>query len=116
MFKLKNLPYLALAGLTIYADKALAITSVPQPTSIPTTFSNFNMTWQTLFRVAITVASIVFILMFLVGGVMYLTSSGNEEQAGKARGLMINAVIGLVLVLASWALGTWVLNLLGVNV
>ncbi len=58
----------------------------------------------------ITIAEVAFILLFLVGGIMYLTSTGNEEQAGKARKLIIDAVIGLIIVLSAWAVSTWILG------
>jgi len=55
----------------------------------------------------------VFVILFLVGGVQYLTSAGNEESATKAKKLLTDAVIGLVIVLASWAVANWILNGLG---
>lgn len=58
----------------------------------------------------ITVAQIAFLIMFLIGGIMYLTSAGNDDQAGKARKLMLNSVIGIVIVFAFFALGTWILE------
>lgn len=63
-----------------------------------------------IFNIIITVSEIAFILMFLIAGVMYLSSMGNEEGAGKAKKLMIDAVIGIVIVLSAWAIGTWVLS------
>ncbi len=65
---------------------------------------------QTIANALITVGQVAFIVLFLVGGVMYLTSMGNEDQAGKARKLMLEAVIGLIIVMSAWAVSTWVID------
>lgn len=65
-----------------------------------------------VYNLIITVAQIAFIILFLVGGVMYMTSGGNEEQAKKARELLIQAVIGIVIVFAAWGIGNWIINAL----
>lgn len=65
---------------------------------------------QTVFNITITISQIVFIILFLVAGIMYLTSAGNEDQTVKARKLMLDAVIGIIIVLASWAIGNWIIK------
>jgi len=65
-----------------------------------------------VYNLIITVAQIAFIILFLVGGVMYLTAAGNEEQAKKARELLIQAIIGIIIVFAAWGIGNWIINAL----
>ena len=79
-------------------------------------FSDLGTTIQTIFNFVILLSGVIFIVLFLVGGVTYLTAAGNEEQTGKARKLLVDAVVGMVIVLASWALGSFVLKKLGVTV
>lgn len=69
-----------------------------------------NLAFGTIFNAIITVSEIAFVILFLVGGIMYLSSMGDEEVTKKAKKLMVDAVIGLVIVLAAWAIGTWVIN------
>jgi O-antigen/teichoic acid export membrane protein len=45
---------------------------------------------------------IVGVLMFLVGGFQYMISAGNKSVSGEAKKTMINAIIGIVLVLAAY--------------
>jgi hypothetical protein len=45
----------------------------------------------------------IFIVLTIVAGFQYMTSGGNEEKTGKAVALLRNAIIGLVIVLVSWA-------------
>ena len=64
----------------------------------------------TAVNIILTIAQVAFVVLFLVGGLMYLTSAGNEDTSGKARKLLIDAVIGIVIVFAAWGVSTWLLN------
>ena len=44
------------------------------------------------------------VLFIMVGGFLYVTSAGNEEQAEKGRKILINAVIGLVVIIMAFAI------------
>ena len=68
---------------------------------------------NTVFNIVVFAAGAIFIILLLIGGIQYLTAAGNEESIGKARGLIINSIVGLIVVLASWAIGTWVLGQVG---
>lgn len=52
----------------------------------------------------LVISGSVTILFLVVGGFWYVTSAGNEEQAEKARKIIINSVIGLVVILMSAAI------------
>lgn len=56
------------------------------------------LNWLLLF------VGIVAIVMFVVGGILYLTAAGNEEQAEKAKNTITYAIIGLIVVLISYVL------------
>jgi O-antigen/teichoic acid export membrane protein len=45
---------------------------------------------------------IIGVLMFLVGGFQYMISAGNKAVSGEAKKTMINAIVGIVLVLAAY--------------
>ncbi len=59
---------------------------------------------------AIALSGGILVIMLLVGGIMYLTGAGNEDQTVKAKKLMINAVIGLFLVMSVYAISSFVIN------
>jgi len=44
------------------------------------------------------------LLMFIVGGIMYMTARDNAAQVGTAKNYLWNAILGLVLALVSWLL------------
>lgn len=56
------------------------------------------------------VAGTAFIIMLLVGGVMFITSAGNEEQAKKAQGVLTNAILGIVVVVMAWGIISFVVE------
>lgn len=53
------------------------------------------------------VGTIFFILM-IYGGILWMTSVGNEEQVKKARGVLVAAVIGLIIVLSAYAITAYI--------
>ena len=98
------------AGAHIVASRALyGVSGIPQQ------FRDFPSTIRNIFNIVITGAGIIFVVLFLIGGVQYLTAAGNEDTTKKARQLMIDAVIGLGIVVTSWAIGTYILSLLGIQ-
>ncbi len=44
------------------------------------------------------------LIMFIIGGIMYMTARDNASQVGTAKNYLWNAVLGLVLALVSWLL------------
>ncbi|MBI5072059.1 hypothetical protein HZB93_04215 [Candidatus Falkowbacteria bacterium] len=47
---------------------------------------------------------IIFLILMIIGGVMWMTASGNEERVNKAKGLITNAVIGMIIVFSAYAI------------
>jgi len=80
-----------------------------------TGFTDLSDAIAKIFNISITVAGVIFVLLFLFGGIQYLAAAGNEENTNKAKRLLIDAVVGLVIVVVSWAVGTYVLQLLGIG-
>lgn len=80
---------------------------------LATNFADVPSTIGTIFRVIIAASAAIFLIILIIGGITYLSSSGNEEGTGKAKKMMLDAVIGLAIVLAVWGIGTWVLKQVG---
>lgn len=55
-------------------------------------------------RILLLVVGAIAVLFVIVGGFQYLTSGGNEENAEKGKKTLINAVIGLVMVILAWVI------------
>ena len=50
------------------------------------------------------VAGILAVLFIIIGGYQYITSAGNEEQAEKGRKTLVNAIIGVALIILSYVI------------
>lgn len=53
---------------------------------------------------------LIAVIMVLIGGFTWMTSMGDEERVGRAKKTISGAVIGIVLVLVSWSIVTFVIN------
>jgi hypothetical protein len=57
------------------------------------------------------IAGGVAVIFVIIGGYQYITSGGNEESAEKGRKTLTNAVIGIVIIVLSYAIITVIANL-----
>ena len=64
-------------------------------------------------RAVLSLLGIIALSIMLYAGFLIMTSGGNEEKVAKGKKTMINAVIGLFIILASWAIVQFIINALG---
>jgi TRAP-type C4-dicarboxylate transport system permease small subunit len=57
-----------------------------------------------IINIALTVAGLVAVLFLIIGGFRYITSAGNEETAESAKKIIINAIIGIVIIILSFVI------------
>jgi len=65
-----------------------------------------------IINVALGFLGVIAVAIILFGGFKWMTAGGNEEKTSEARKLLAAGVIGLVIILASWAIATYVINAL----
>jgi hypothetical protein len=61
-------------------------------------------------KVILSLLGVVFILLIIYGGFLWLTSAGNEETVSKAKRLLTAAIIGLIIVLAAYVITVFVID------
>ncbi len=66
-----------------------------------------------IIRVALGFLALVAVAIVIYGGWLYMTSEGNEEKINKAKSTLKNAGIGLLIILSSFAIVSWILGLMG---
>jgi hypothetical protein len=44
----------------------------------------------------------------IYAGILWMTAQGNEQQVSKAKNLLINATIGLIITLAAYAITSFI--------
>ena len=59
---------------------------------------------------------VIFIILTIYGGFLWMTARGNADQTKKARGIIVSAVIGVIIITASFVITAFVLSAIGVSV
>lgn len=52
--------------------------------------------------IVLSFVGVIFLLLIIYGGISWMFSAGNEQKVDKAKKIIINAVIGLIIVFASY--------------
>ncbi|MBI2411337.1 MAG: Ig-like domain-containing protein [Candidatus Kerfeldbacteria bacterium] len=61
-------------------------------------------------NVALSLMALVAVIFIIYGGYMWLTSAGNPDKVNKAKAVLRNAGIGLVIIMVSWGLVLWLIG------
>lgn len=69
----------------------------------------------TMLRFVLGFLGIVAVIMIIYGGLLYVTSAGNEENATKGKKILMYAITGIVIIFISFALVNTVLGGIGVG-
>lgn len=89
------------AGLTPAVSDALGLGT-----------EDVRVTVAKIIRAAFALLGIVFVVIVLYGGFLWMTAAGNEEQIDKARKIITNGVIGLAIMLAALAITQFAIQVL----
>ncbi|MDD2758570.1 MAG: hypothetical protein PHD72_04370 [Patescibacteria group bacterium] len=87
---------------------------IEQPLGLPAT--DIRQIIANIIRIALGLVGIVLVVIIIYGGFLWMTAGGNEEQIGKAKKVLTNAVIGLVIILSAYAIVLFVMRMLGIGV
>lgn len=63
-----------------------------------------------LIRIVLSLLGTIFVVMIIYAGWLWMTSGGSAEQADTAKGLIYNAVIGIIIVFAAYSITSFVFN------
>lgn len=66
-----------------------------------------------LIRIVLGFVGIIFLLLIIWGGIQWMTSGGNEQRIESAKKRIVNATIGLTIVIMAYAIASFVVNSLG---
>ncbi|RJR26049.1 hypothetical protein C4578_00205 [Candidatus Microgenomates bacterium] len=67
-------------------------------------------------RLLLVVAALAFFFMLVVGGIQWIFSGGDKAATESARKKITNALIGLAIVFAAWAIAALIKTLFGVDI
>ena len=66
-----------------------------------------------MIRIFLSILGIVFLVMVIYAGFLWMTAGGSSDNIDKAKSLLINGVIGLVIILAAYAITNFVVAAIG---
>ena len=89
-------------------DDVLGVKKFGDATKLGT--NPFEETIAEIINVALSLLGIVAVVIILIGGFKWMTSGGDETNVGDARKFIFAGVIGLAIIMSSWALATFVLT------
>lgn len=72
--------------------------------------NNFTDTVGLLLQVLFSMLGLVLLGYLIVGGVFYMTAGGNEDQVKRAKNMLRNSVIGIIIILTSLAISNFVIR------
>ena len=93
--------------LIVFASGALAATATFAapivPGNIPSDVTIIPLV-RNIIRIIIIVGFVIAFIMLIVGGIRWILAGGDEKAVASARGTITAALIGLVIILVSFAL------------
>lgn len=104
------------AGASLVATVIFVLSGSPVYAQEPKKIGDIVDILENIIKLLAPAAGIAFFIMLLVGGFQFVTSGGDPKAAGQARTTLTYAVIGIVLVVASWLILTVIKTFTGVNV
>jgi TRAP-type C4-dicarboxylate transport system permease small subunit len=72
--------------------------------------ADLRETIVSLVNVLLGFLGIIAVIIILWGGFQWMTAAGNEEKVGEARSLIIAGIIGLAIIIASFAIASFVIR------
>ncbi len=71
---------------------------------------DLTTTLGTLINIGLSLLGIVFLCLTLYAGWLWMTAAGDSKQTGKAKDILITAVVGLVILLSAYAISNFVID------
>ena len=67
-----------------------------------------------IISIILIVVGVLAVVYLIYGGIQYVTAGGDAEKATKGRTTITNAIIGIILIVASWAIYSFIIRDFGV--
>ena len=93
---------------TTTAVPDLGLQPVGNSLGLPTT--DLRLVIARIIRTALGLLGIVALVLVLYGGFVWMTAGGDDEKVSQAKKILLNAIIGLVIILSSYAIASFVIN------
>jgi len=88
---------------------AATVTIPSQQVGIPNIAADQNA-WQKLVALAFIAIGAMAVLFLVIGGIMYITSNGDQSQIQRAKNTILYAVVGIIVSLLAFTIVQFVLG------
>lgn len=65
---------------------------------------------STIITAVLSFLGVIFLILMIYGGFLWMTAAGNEEQVKKSGQLITAAIIGLIIVISAYAISYFVMS------
>jgi len=105
---------LSLAGLALWVLPAVvsaqASLGIEYGTATGLGSRDLKETITSVLNVLLGFLGIIAVIVILLGGFKWMTAGGSEDKIGEAKKLIGAGIVGLVIILAAYAIATYVIN------
>ena len=107
-FTLALIAFFSLASVVWGQDLSQEIANKAGYASV--TGSSLAETIGRIIKIILGLLGTIFLVLTVYAGFLWMTAAGNDEQTAKALGILKTAVIGLLIILASYSITYFVLD------
>jgi hypothetical protein len=93
---------------TTSSSPDLGLQPVGESIGLPTT--DIRLVVARIIRTALGLLGIVAVVLILYGGFIWMTAGGDEEKISQSKKILLNSVIGLAIILSSFAIASFVIS------
>lgn len=68
-----------------------------------------------MIAVVLSLLGVLFLILTIYAGLLWMTAGGNTENVKKAKSILLNSVVGLIIVLSSYAITATVIRYVSSN-
>lgn len=79
-------------------------------------FGGINSIIGKIIQSALSFLGVIFVILIIYGGYLWMNAKGNEQDVEKAKNLFIAAAIGLIIVISAYAISYFVIKSLSTGV
>ena len=111
---LATLPVLLLpaAALAQLSEASTDLTTVGTSIGVDATTNTLPELIGNIIAVLLSVLGIIFVVLVVYAGFLYLTAGGETEKVKKAKTLLTQSIIGLIIIVAAYAIAAFVIDAL----
>jgi hypothetical protein len=96
--------------LFVISMPVLAQDEIPSAIVIDGKPANINQVIANMAKLVLGLVGVLALVMFIIGGITWMTSGGNAEQVKKGKGTLIWATIGLIICFMAYSLVSFVIT------